>query len=65
MSPPAHMPHNGPCQYGGCGLPGKLERQNTSYNDEDSNWSTFCIDHQKEVDEHWDEMWKDYWSGRL
>ncbi len=65
INSPSHMPHNGPCTYGGCSAPGELSRQNTQYNDDDSNWGTYCVEHQKMVDEHWDYMWADYWSSRL
>lgn len=56
---------HGPCDYAGCGKPGICSHQNTQYVNERSNYNTLCEAHQIEVDAHWDEMWKDYWSGRL
>lgn len=56
---------HGPCQYAGCGKPGICSHQNTQYVNEISNYSTLCEEHQIEVDAYWEEMWKDYWSGRL
>lgn len=56
---------HGPCDYAGCGAPGICSHQNTQYVNERSNYSTLCEAHQIEVDAYWEEMWKDYWSGRL
>lgn len=55
----------GPCEYNCCGKPGIRQRQNTQYIEDERNFGTFCEEHQEEVDAYWDEMWKDYWSGRL
>jgi hypothetical protein len=46
---------------GECDNPGTLRRQNTSYADEDSNWNFLCKDCQKQADEHWSDMWADYY----
>lgn len=59
------MSKHGPCDYGGCGKDGICSHQNTQYNDERSNYNTLCEEHQVEVDEHWAEMWADYYSGCL
>jgi len=53
------LPQIGPCEYNCCGKPGVRSRQNTQYEDDERNFGTFCKEHQKDVDEYWDEMWKD------
>jgi len=40
-------------------------RQNTAYEEDESNWNTLCEDCQVEVDEHWADMWNEYWSSVL
>lgn len=43
----------------------KKQRQNTAYQDDEKNYAVLCDRCQKEVTEHWQEMWDDYNSGRL
>lgn len=40
-------------------------RQNTAYDDDESNFNTLCEDCQEEADKYWDERWADYYSGCL
>jgi len=51
------------CDFADCKCPAEKRRQKTQYIDEDSNFSTLCKDHQKEVDEYWDDMWSGYYSS--
>ncbi len=52
------------CQ--GCGRFGASRRwQHTSYVDDSLNWGTFCKSCQEEVDNYWNDMRAEYWSGRL
>lgn len=43
----------------------KRRRQNTAYQDEESNYVTVCPICFEEIQENWAEMWKDYWSSRI
>lgn len=63
--PPEPKPHE--CQRCGKIDPTDVARrhQNTRYVNEESNYATFCSDCQKEVDEYWDELWAEYYTGRL
>lgn len=73
INPPSTLVFNGdqyvqptgPCQYANCGKHGVRFRQNTSYIDEEQNWFTACEEHQKVIDEYWDDMWQSYYSGVL
>lgn len=38
-------------------------RQNTQYVNDESNFCILCHDCQQEADEHWSDMWADYYSG--
>lgn len=38
----------------------KRRRQNTAYQDEESNYITVCRECFDEVEEYWDERWKEY-----
>lgn len=49
----------------GCGGRGERYRQRTSYNDDERNWITLCPICREDNDAHWDEMWADYYGGRL
>lgn len=40
-------------------------RQNTAYADEESNWVTVCEKCFEKIQENWEEMWEDYYAGRL
>ena len=40
-------------------------RQNTQYVDEESNWVTLCPDCATANDEHWSDMWSEYYASRL
>lgn len=49
-----------------CGDPGGVRyRQNTMYNDDERNFVTLCPECRIENDEHWEEMWKEYYRGLL
>jgi len=57
------------CDYDGvlgrkCGR-AKWRRQNTRYEDDRKNWVYACDECFKEIESHWEEMWSDYWAGRL
>lgn len=43
----------------------KRRRQNTAYEDEESNFITTCRECFDEVQALWDERWHEYWSSRL
>jgi hypothetical protein len=62
---PFNLPQKSKCEFGCCQKEGEFRRQNTQYELERSNWGYFCEEHQEEVDAHWEDMWKDYWSSRL
>ena len=40
-------------------------RMNTNYLNEELNWNTLCPDCQKLCDDHWKEMWKEYYHDKL
>jgi hypothetical protein len=49
-----------------CGIRNaRKNRQRTSYHDDESNWANLCPSCQEEADEHWEEMWEEYYSSRL
>ena len=49
-----------------CGSSGAIRRrQNTQYIEEYRNFATFCAKCQIEEDEHWAEMWSDFYSDKL
>lgn len=50
---------------GPCFKIGKRRRQNTQYVDDSKNWVFLCDDCMRQNDEHWDEMWDDYYSSRF
>jgi len=41
-------------------MPAYRRRQNTAYNDEESNYATLCAEHHAESDEYWEERWHEY-----
>ena len=47
----------GPCQ-----RLGKRRRQNTAYNDEESNWVHLCDQCFEQNEKYWGEMWSEYYS---
>lgn len=49
---------------GPCGKPGVLFHAHTAYHKTISNYHVHCPDCIKESDEHWDEMWKEYYSSQ-
>lgn len=53
------------CEFPGCPMPGDRRQQLTAYNDEESNFATFCFVHQLEANAHWQERWDDYYRGLL
>lgn len=61
----AHKLHANVCQNNVCFKIGERYRQNTQYTNEESNWVLLCEECRELNDEYWDDMWKDYNSGRL
>jgi len=49
----------------GCGRPGIRRRQNTAYPNDEMNFAILCAECQAENDEHWAEMWAEYYRGCL
>ena len=41
----------------------RLRRQNTQYEDDRSNWGTYCDLCQEEADEYWAGMWAELWAS--
>lgn len=41
------------------------QRQNTKYVDDTQNWVTLCPDCMRANEEHWADMWADFYSGCL
>lgn len=39
------------------------DHMNTQYSDKESNYATLCPDCWKECNEHWNEMWADYYNN--
>ena len=52
------------CQCCGC-LGAETHRQNTRYVNDEQNIVTLCPCCREENDQHWAEMWSDYYSGCL
>lgn len=50
---------------GPCFSIGYRQRQNTAYCDDSMNWIKMCDRCAIENDLHWQEMWNEYYSGRL
>ena len=48
-----HCKKQGACKY----------HQNTKYVDEKSNWKELCLSCKELNDEHWSDMWSDYYSN--
>jgi len=44
---------------------GQWRRQNTQYYDDRSNWVFLCNDCNMLNEEHWAEMWRDYYAECL
>lgn len=40
-------------------------RMKTQYVEEESNFAVLCSSCQKESDEHWQDMWDEYYKGCL
>ena len=40
-------------------------RMKTQYEDRERNYAVLCPFCQKECDEHWQEMWKEYYGSRV
>ena len=49
----------------GCGGLGTVQRQNSNYLDDDLNYCCLCPACQDHAAAYWDDMWRDYWQGRL
>lgn len=43
----------------------KRRRQNTMYENEESNYVTCCAERFEEIEEYWAERWAEYYSSRL
>ena len=57
---------NGICE--GCGEKHEtveIRHQNTAYADDWKNYHALDEECQVQADEEWDDMWKDYYAGRL
>ena len=52
------------CTYPDCKEPGIRRRQNTQYENDESNWAVLCEEHHKDNDEYWADMWAEYNQGR-
>jgi len=63
-TPHVRMPHMA-CAYPGCPFPAFPHASNTRYVDESSNWHLLCETHAAEDDEHWGDMWREYYSGLM
>ena len=50
---------------GPCGSFGIKHRQNTRYEDNQSNFRCLCAACQDVNDTYWDEMWREYYSGGM
>lgn len=48
-----------------CQQPGQWRRQNTRYENWRDNWRFLCPDCQAAADEHWAELWAEYYAGCL
>lgn len=48
-----------------CKGPIEKRRQNTQYQDPDSNWVVACEYHFEEIQKYWEERWQEYWSDVL
>lgn len=49
-----------------CGEKGaSRRRQNTSYGEDEKNFGVYCARCQAEVDAYWNDMWNEYYSGRI
>jgi hypothetical protein len=46
-----------------CENEGKRRRQNTAYADDERNWVVLCDECFAENEEHWHEMWAEYYSS--
>ncbi len=51
--------------HGPCSRKGKRRRQNTNYTDDSRNWIVACDECFEEIEEHWAEMWREYYGGVL
>ena len=51
--------------YGPCFCRGHRRVQNTAYVDEKKNWVFLCDTCMEANDEHWDEMWREYYGSVL
>lgn len=49
------------------GCEGVIEkrRQNTQYENEESNWVICCESCFEVIQAHWADMWAEYWNGHL
>lgn len=50
---------------GPCFRKGRRQRQNTSYCDDERNWVIACDPCMETIQEHWNEMWAEYYAGVL
>lgn len=52
---------DGPCP----SLNARRQRQNTAYVDDEHNWIVMCPECAEANAEYWEDMWRDYYAGRL
>jgi hypothetical protein len=43
--------------------PGRIRRQNTQYYIDSSNWILACDECFEKIQEHWSDMWTEYYRG--
>ena len=60
LNRPLRLKHCPNCRDAGA----EYRRQNTAYHDDASNWMWACDPCQEIMDEHWAEMWADYYASR-
>ena len=51
--------------FGPCENEGTKQRQNTQYEDDESNWVTLCPECMAECDSYWKERWAEVYSSRF
>lgn len=43
----------------------ECRRQNTAYLDDEANYITVCMDCYEEIQDYWEERWREYWASVL
>ena len=52
---------DGPCS----SMNATRQRQNTAYVNDEQNWVVMCPECAAANEAYWDDMWRDYYAGRL